>query len=80
MHHYNQCQCQKIGIQKLYEKFTNAKKKDIISEVEFKEFNTIFMEYRQAKGKENSKHTNKAKELYIKVLYKKLLDIFNKAQ
>jgi len=38
------------------------------------------MEYRQAKGKENSKHTNKAKELYIKVLYKKLLDIFNKAQ
>ena len=69
----------KIGIQKLYEEFTNAKNKDIISEAEFKEFNTIFMDYRQAKGKDKSKHTNKAKELYKKVLYKKLLDIFNKA-
>ena len=69
----------KIGIQKLYEEFTNAKNKDIISEAEFKEFNAIFMEYRQAKGKEKSKYTNKAKELYKKVLYKKLMDIFNKA-
>ena len=69
----------KMGIQRLYEEFTNAKNKDIISEAEFKEFNTIFMEYRQAKGKEKSKYTNKAKELYKKVLYKKLLDIFNKA-
>ena len=69
----------KMGIQKLYEEFTNAKNKDIISEAEFKEFNTIFMEYRQAKGKEKSKYTNKAKELYKKVLYKKLMDIFNKA-
>ena len=69
----------KIGIQKLYEEFNNAKNKDIISEAEFKEFNTIFMDYRQAKGKDKSKHTNKAKELYKKVLYKKLLDIFNKA-
>jgi hypothetical protein len=31
------------------------------------------MEYRQAKGKEKSKHTNKAKELYKKVLYKKTI-------
>ena len=69
----------KIGIQKLYEEFTNAKNKDIISEAEFKEFNSIFMEYRQAKGKDKSKYTNKAKELYKKVLYKKLMDIFNKA-
>lgn len=69
----------KKGIQKLYEEFTNAKNKDIISEAEFKEFNAIFMEYRQAKGKEKSKYTNKAKELYKKVLYKKLMDIFNKA-
>ena len=69
----------KMGIQKLYEEFTNAKNKDIISDAEFKEFNTIFMEYRQAKGKEKSKYTNKAKELYKTVLYKKLMDIFNKA-
>ena len=68
----------KIGIQKLYEEFTNAKNKDIISDAEFKEFNNIFMEYRHAKRKK-TKYTNKAKELYKKVLYKKLMDIFNKA-
>ena len=66
-----------MGIQKLYEEFTNAKNKDLISEAEFKEFNAIFMEYKQAKGKDKSKHTNKAKELYKKVLYKKLLGIFS---
>ena len=43
----------KIGIQKLYEEFTNAKNKDIISDAEFKEFNNIFMEYRHAKRKKN---------------------------
>lgn len=69
----------KMGIQKLYEEFTNAKNKDIISDAEFKEFNTIFMEYRKAKGKEKSKYTAQAKDLYKRVLYKKLMDIFNKA-
>ena len=69
----------KMGIQRLYEEFTNAKNKDIISDAEFKEFNTIFMEYRKAKGKEKSKYTAQAKDLYKRVLYKKLLDMFNKA-
>ena len=60
----------KIGIQKLYEEFTNAKNKGIISDTEYKEFNIIFMGYRQAKGKEKPTYTNKAKELYKKFFSK----------
>ena len=62
----------KVGIQPMYEAFNNARNKNIITKEEFEEFNDIFKEYRKAKGKEKSKYTKQARELYRNKLYNKL--------
>ena len=62
----------KVGIQPMYEAFNNAPNKNIITKEEFEEFNEIFKEYRKAKGKDTSKYTKQARELYRKKLYHKL--------
>ena len=62
----------KVGIQPMYEAFNNARNKNIITKEEFEEFNEIFKEYRKAKGKEKSKYTKQARELYRNKLYNKL--------
>ena len=62
----------KVGIQKIFEEYTNAKNKNIITKEEFKDFDDIFQEFKSAKGKEKTKHTNKAKDLYKRILYPKL--------
>jgi hypothetical protein len=56
----------------MYEAFNNALNKNIITKEEFEEFNEIFKEYRKAKGKDKSKYTKQARELYRKKLYHKL--------
>ena len=61
----------KANIQIIFEELTNAKNKNTITAEEYKEFSEVFQEFRTAKGKEKSKHTNKAKEIYKK-LYPKL--------
>ena len=62
----------KVGIQPMYEAFNNARNKNIITKEEFEEFNDIFKEYRKAKGKDKSKYTKQARELYRNKLYNKL--------
>ena len=62
----------KVGIQPMYEAFNNARNKNIIIKEEFEEFNDIFKEYRKAKGKDKSKYTRQARELYKNKLYNKL--------
>ena len=62
----------KVGIQPMYEAFNNARNKNIITKEEFEEFNDIFKEYRKAKGKDKSKYTRQARELYRNKLYNKL--------
>ena len=65
----------KVGIQPMYEAFNNARNKNIITKEEFEEFNDIFKEYRKAKGKDKSKYTRQARELYRNKLYNKLKKI-----
>ena len=62
----------KVGIQPMYEAFNNARNKNITTKEEFEEFNEIFKAYRKAKGKEKSKYTKQARELYRNKLYNKL--------
>ena len=62
----------KVGIQPMYEAYNNARNKNIITKEEFEEFNDIFKEYRKAKGKDKSKYTRQARELYRNKLYNKL--------
>ena len=62
----------KVGIQPMYEAFNNARNKNITTKEEFEEFNEIFKAYRKAKGKEKSKYTKHARELYRNKLYNKL--------
>ena len=61
----------KANIQIIYEELTNAKNKKTITAEEYKEFNDVFTEFKKVKGKEQSKQTNKAKDIY-KRLYPKL--------
>ena len=58
----------KANITIIYETLTNAKNKNIITAEEYKEFNDVFQEFKRATGKEKSKYTNKAKDIY-KLLY-----------
>ena len=60
----------------MYEAFNNARNKNIITKEEFEEFNDIFKEYRKAKGKDKSKYTRQARELYRNKLYNKLKKIW----
>ena len=62
----------RVGIQKMFEEFNNAKNKDIITTEEFNEFNDVFVAFRKAKPAEKRQHTEKAKGLYKKILYNKL--------
>ena len=61
-----------IGIQKLYEEFTNARNKNMITADDFKEFDEEFQKWKQTKGKDKSRHRLKAKHLYKNNLYPKL--------
>ena len=61
----------KANIQIIYEELTNAKNKKTITAEEYKEFNDVFTEFKKVKGKEKSKQTAKAKDIYRK-LYPKL--------
>ena len=56
----------KANIQIIYEELTNAKNKKTITAEEYKEFNDVFTEFKKVKGKEKSKQTNKAKDIYKK--------------
>ena len=55
----------------IFEALENAKNKNIITAEEYKEFSEVFQEFRKTKGKERSRQTYKAKEIYKK-LYPKL--------
>ena len=61
----------------MYEEFNNAKHKNIISDEEFSKFDEIFKEFKKVKGSEKSKQTSKAKELYKRMLYPRLKEIYN---
>ena len=62
----------KATCENLNEEFNNAKNKDIISDAEYQEFNTVFPDFRQAKGqKKNNQNIQSKQRNYTKRFYTK---------
>ena len=61
-----------IPIQELRNEFVDAMNKKMITTEEYNEFQDIFNEWKKARGNAKTKHRNKARLHYGKVLYNKL--------
>ena len=61
-----------IPIQELRNEFVDAMNKKMITSEEYNEFQDIFNEWKKARGNAKTKHRNKARLHYGKVLYNKL--------
>ena len=61
-----------IPIQELRNEFVDALNKKMITTEEYNEFQDIFNEWKKARGNGKTKHRNKARLHYGKVLYSKL--------